>query len=53
MVTGTMSYNERWAEIIGYNLAEILPTTIEFWRRTTHPQDYARAKARLEAHFRG
>ena len=53
MVTGTMSYNDRWAEIIGYNLEEILPATIEFWEQTTHPQDYARAKARLEAHFRG
>lgn len=53
MVTGTMSYNKRWAEIIGYNLEEILPTTIDFWRHTTHPEDHARAKARLEAHFRG
>jgi diguanylate cyclase (GGDEF)-like protein/PAS domain S-box-containing protein len=53
MVSNSMSYNERWAEIIGYNLAEILPTTIDFWRRTSHPQDHLRAKALLEAHFRG
>ncbi len=53
MVTGVMTYNERWAEIIGYNLAEIMPTTIDFWRQTTHPQDHARARAKLEAHFRG
>ena len=46
MVTGTMSYNDAWAEIIGYNLAEIRPTTIEFWRRTTHPQDYGPAQRR-------
>lgn len=53
MTTNVMSYNDRWAEIIGYRLEEILPTTIAFWRRTSHQEDHARARECLEAHFRG
>ncbi len=53
MIGDVMSYNDRWAEILGYRLEEVLPATIEFWRRTSHPDDHARARERLEAHFRG
>jgi len=53
MTENVMSYNDRWAEIIGYRLEEILPATIDFWRRISHPDDIARARACLEAHFRG
>ena len=53
MVTDSMSYNDRWAEILGYRLEDILPATIDFWRRTSHPDDFACARERLEAHFRG
>ncbi len=52
LTTNVMSYNDRWAEIIGYRLEEILPATIDFWRRTSHPEDVARARECLEAHFR-
>lgn len=53
LINDCMSYNDRWAEIIGYRLEEILPTTIAFWQKISHPEDYARARASLEAHFRG
>ena len=54
MVTGTMSYNER----LGRDY-RIQPRGDTAGRRSNSgagrhiPQDYARAKARLEAHFRG
>ena len=31
MVSGQTIFNERWAEIIGYRLEELQPTTIDTW----------------------
>jgi len=51
--TGEETFSERWAEIAGYTLAELAPTSIETWRRLTHPDDLQRADQLLEEHFRG
>lgn len=51
--TGETRFNERWAQIIGYSLDEISPTTIETWTRFVHPDDLEESGRRLEAHFRG
>ncbi len=51
--TGETVFNERWAEIIGYTLEEISPTTLETWMRFAHPEDLSRSSTLLEAHFRG
>jgi len=51
--TGEIIINERWAEIIGYKLEEISPTTIETWLKFSHPDDIEQSKKRLEAHFKG
>ena len=37
--TGDITLNERWAEIIGYSLAELVPITIDTWMQRTHPDD--------------
>ncbi|MBL6432230.1 MAG: PAS domain S-box protein [Alphaproteobacteria bacterium] len=37
--TGETVFNAQWAEIIGYDLAEISPTTIETWMNAAHPDD--------------
>lgn len=51
--TGRIFYNERWAQMVGYTLDEIAPNTLEFWKSIAHPEDYARARAMLDAHMRG
>jgi PAS domain S-box-containing protein len=51
--TGETRFNERWAEMVGYRLEEISPTTIETWMSFCHDDDLARSDAQLKAHFAG
>lgn len=51
--TGAITINERWAEIIGYTVAELQPTRIEAWAERSHPDDLPLAQEMLERHFRG
>lgn len=37
--TGEQTINERWAEIIGYTVEELMPVNIDTWRRLVHPVD--------------
>jgi len=49
--TGETEFNERWAKIIGYTLAELAPMTIHTWEKFCHPDDLSRSAALLERHF--
>ncbi len=51
--TGETTFDDRWAEIIGYTLDELQPVSIETWIEHTHPDDLALSNERLQAHFRG
>ena len=51
--TGEVAFNDRWAEIIGYTLEELVPLTIETWRRFAHPDDLHESNRLLDRHFRG
>ncbi|MBF0220318.1 MAG: response regulator [Gammaproteobacteria bacterium] len=51
--SGEVTCNERWAEIVGYTLAELQPISIATWMQLTHPDDFARSGAQLEQHFSG
>lgn len=51
--TGATTFNERWAEIIGYQLAELEPVSIDTWLRFLHPDDAEISSKALERHFRG
>ncbi|MFY7941805.1 MAG: PAS domain S-box protein, partial [Burkholderiaceae bacterium] len=51
--SGQTIFNERWAEIIGYTLAELDPVSIETWMRFAHPEDLKRSGQALERHFSG
>jgi PAS domain S-box-containing protein len=51
--TGATVFNERWAEIIGYTLAELAPVSIATWGRLAHPDDWKASEERLERHFKG
>lgn len=51
--TGETKYNERWAALLGYTLAELSPTTLDTWRSRIHPDDAATAKTQVEEHLAG
>ncbi|MFZ4549415.1 MAG: PAS domain-containing protein, partial [Bacteroidales bacterium] len=51
--TGETIYNERWANMIGYTLAEISPTNIETWTKFSHPDDLKISNELLAKHFNG
>lgn len=51
--TGQVEFNERWAEICGYTLAELEPLSIETWASLCHPEDLAKSEAAIKEHFEG
>ncbi|WP_083651505.1 PhnD/SsuA/transferrin family substrate-binding protein [Vreelandella massiliensis] len=51
--TGETRFNERWAEMIGYRLDELTPSTIDTWMAFCHPDDLKRSEALLTEHFEG
>lgn len=44
-------FNERYANILGYTLEELMPTTSATWRDLTHPDDNLIALQKLDDHF--
>ncbi|MFW5643437.1 MAG: PAS domain S-box protein [Alkalispirochaeta sp.] len=53
VTTGETIFNDRWAEIFGYTIEELAPTTFETWTALVHPDDLPRTETALDAHFRG
>ncbi|WP_425427009.1 PAS domain-containing protein [Arsukibacterium tuosuense] len=51
--TGETVFNERWAEIVGYSLAELAPVDINTWLGLAHPDDLPGSGRLLEQHFAG
>lgn len=51
--TGETKFSKRWAEMIGYTLAELEPTNIETWTRTVYPEDMSEIDRLLQLHFDG
>lgn len=49
--TGQTVFNERWAEIVGYSLKELEPTSIQTWIDRCHPEDLEKSNKLLEKHF--
>jgi PAS domain S-box-containing protein len=48
-----MTINDRWAEMLGYTVAELQPTTFDTWRALVHPKDLERAQRVLQQHWTG
>ena len=48
--TGHVVINERWAEMLGYNLAEIEPH-VSAWEKLIHPDDAAAVREVLHTHM--
>lgn len=53
MPTGNFVLNDRWAEMLGYTLAELYPINLHTWDPFIHPEDLKRATEALEQHFAG
>jgi len=51
--SGQVIFNPRWAEIIGYTLDELTPTSIETWLKYGHPDDLKQSETLLKDHFAG
>ncbi len=51
--TGETRFDERWAQIIGRNLAELAPVSIETLTTHAHPDDLKRSTEELQRHFDG
>lgn len=51
--TGEASYNQRWAEIVGYTLEELSPISFDTWSKLVHPDDLKQSDLLLQRHFRG
>lgn len=52
--TGQNIVNARWAEIVGYGLAELNPPdSIEHWRRLVHPDDLQLSDGAFSQYFAG
>ncbi|MDK2061889.1 PAS domain S-box protein [Aliarcobacter butzleri] len=49
--TNEVIFNEKWAQMIGYTLDEILPTTINTWMKFVQPDDLEKSKQLLRSHF--
>jgi diguanylate cyclase (GGDEF)-like protein/PAS domain S-box-containing protein len=52
VATGEVLFSCRWAEMLGYDPAEIAPH-ISSWEGLVHPDDLPRCRAALQAHFSG
>ena len=48
---GEVVLNDRWAEIIGYSLAELAPINIHTWMQRTHPDDLKRSVEMVDLCF--
>ena len=51
--TGEQICNDRWAEQLGYTLAELSPVSVQTWQDLVHPDDLVWHSALLKSHLRG
>ncbi|MFZ6691671.1 PAS domain S-box protein [Undibacterium sp. SXout20W] len=51
--SGMTIFNERWAGMLGYTLAELSPTTVQTWLELCHPEDAKISAELIERHFNG
>ena len=51
--TGEIIFNERWAQMIGYSLADLPSVSIKTWEMFAHPDDLQQSSLLLERHFSG
>jgi two-component system cell cycle sensor histidine kinase/response regulator CckA len=50
--SGRVDFNERWVEMLGYSLDEIVPN-VAIWEKLAHPDDWPAVHAAIDLHLRG
>ena len=51
--TGACTINQRWAEMVGYTLDELMPVDIQTWLKIAHPEDLKHSELALQQHWAG
>lgn len=51
--TGETRFNDKWAEMIGYTLADLAPVSIQTWIDAVHPEDRKLSEQALRQCFDG
>jgi len=51
--SGRTVYNEQYAEMIGYSLEELQPSSLKAWREITHPDDLEESDMIFQEHISG
>lgn len=49
--TGSLTFNKRWAEMIGYTIKELEPISIQTWQNLVHPDDLKTSEEKLKDCF--
>ncbi len=49
--SGEIHMNNRWAEMLGYDISELTPQTISSWENLVHPDDLQSVHQALENYF--
>jgi PAS domain S-box-containing protein len=52
VVSGHLTFNRRWTEMLGYALEEVEPHE-RSWQKLIHPEDLSRVLGDLDAHLQG
>ncbi len=52
IISGHLTFNRRWTEMLGYQLDEVEPHE-RSWQRLIHPEDLPRVTSALESHLKG
>lgn len=51
--TNELDVNSRWMEMLGYEVNEIKPVTVEWMRQRMHPEDLLRSRTSMLSHING
>jgi PAS domain S-box-containing protein len=51
--TGEAVINQIWAEMVGYTVDELAPTSIKTWQSLVHPDDLLKSNNLLSLHYSG
>ncbi|MDR5592001.1 PAS domain S-box protein [Christiangramia sp. SM2212] len=51
--TGETIFSDNWAQVLGYSLDELEPTSVKTWESLAHPADQEKCNQELQKHFDG
>ena len=53
LITGEITFNDQWLDVIGYTVDEISPVNIEKWKANAHPVDLEKSIETVRKHING